>query len=154
MKTSNSLLILLSVAMATMLYSFVSPMGGEGFQIYIDHKLVLEKFHKDLKKPTNLVIRPSHANSTLEVKFYHCGMAGKSRSLSLKDAQNKLLQRWEFTNEAEKNFAVSLPVKEIINFQQKSGNATLYLYYSSKEASDGRLLTGLIPAGRSAEATR
>ncbi len=154
MKTRNSLVILLLVAMAGMFYSFVSPMGGEGFQIYIDHKLVLEKFHHELKKPTNLVINPSQANSTLEVKFYHCGMAGKSRSLSLKDADKNLLQRWEFTNEAAKNFAVALPVKEIINFQQKAGNATLYLYYSSKEASDGRLLTGLIPPGRSAETSR
>lgn len=154
MKTVNSFLIVVFAVMITALYSFVSPTGGEGFQIYVDNKLVLEKFHHDMKKPTNLKLNPASANSRLEVKFYHCGLAGKSRSLSLKDAGQKLLKQWDFTNEEGKNFAVTIPVKELINFQQKAGDATLYLYYSSKEAADGRLLTGLVRAERNVNTSK
>lgn len=154
MKTKKSLLFVALLGITTMLFSFISPMGGEGFEIYLDNKLVLQKFHKEIKKPTNLQLNASHANSQLQVKFYHCGMAGKSRSLSLKDANQKLLKQWEFTNEEGKNFAVSIPVKEVLNFQQKAGDATLYLYYSSKEAADGRLLTGLVRSDRNVKAAR
>jgi hypothetical protein len=148
MKTKKSFMQLVSLGLLLLLSSFATPYGGEGFQIFVDGKKVLEKFHQDLKRPTNLQLNASRENSVLEVKFYHCGMAGKNRSLILKDADQQLLKQWEFTNEEGKNFAVTILVKELLAFQKRAGAATLYLYYSSREAADGRLLTGLIRSGQ------
>jgi len=103
-----------------------------------------------MKKLNNLQLDASNVKSELKVKFYHCGMPGSDRSLSLKDPQQHLLKQWQFSNEEGKNFAISIPLKEVMTLQQKAGNPTLYLYYSSKEAGNGRLLVGLVCSGKAA----
>ncbi|MBC7936432.1 MAG: hypothetical protein H7Y86_13865 [Rhizobacter sp.] len=154
MKSKKSLLIVSALAIVAFFSAFVSPAGGEGFEIYVDNKLCIQKFNTDMKQVTNLQLNASNANSELKVRFYHCGLTGKNRSLSLKNAQNQLLKQWQFNNSDVKNFAVTVPVKEILALQQKAGNATLYLYYSSKEASAGRLLTGIVRKDRVSPAAK
>lgn len=143
MKTGKSLVILSVMAIVSFFCSFTSPAGGEGFEIYLDNKLVIQQFNQDMKNLKNLPLNASNAKSELKVKFYHCGMIGKNRSLSLKDAKNTVLKQWQFNNETGKNFAISIPVGEVLALQRKAGNPTLYLYYSSKEVSGGRLLAGI-----------
>lgn len=143
MKSTKSLLLILATAMLTFLSAFVSPSGGEGFEIYVDNKLVVQKFNQEMKTIKNFELNNSNIKSELKVKFYHCGMPGNNRSLSLKDTRHKILKQWQFNNEPGKNFAITIPVKEVLALQQKAGNTTIYLYYSSKEASSGRLLAGL-----------
>lgn len=154
MKTKKSLLMLFVLAAASTFYSFVSPAGGEGFEIYIDNKLVLRQFNQDMKNLKNFPLDASSAKSELKVKFYHCGMIGKNRSLSLKDNKNTVLKQWHFSNEENKNFAISIPVKEVLALQQKAGNATVYLYYSSKEAGNGRLLAGIVRSNKNSVAIK
>lgn len=148
MKSTKSLLMLSALAIVHFFCSFVSPSGGEGFEIYVDNKLVVQKFNQDMKTLKNLQLNTSNIKSELKVKFYHCGMMGKNRSLILKDPQNKVLKQWQFNNEEGKNFAITVPVKEVFDLQQKAGNPTLYLYYSSSEANTGRLLAGLVRADK------
>lgn len=144
MKSRKSLLMLSVLAIVSFFCSFTSPAGGEGFEIYLDNKLVLQKFNQDMKNLKNLPLNASNAKSELQVKFYHCGMIGKNRTLSLKDSKNNVLKQWQFGDEASKNFAISVPVGEILAVQKKAGSSTLYLYYSAKEASNGRLLAGIV----------
>ncbi len=124
--------------------SFTTSTGGEGFEIYVDNKLVLQQFHQQMKQTKNIQLTAANSKSVLKVKYYHCGMAGKSRILALKNAEQKTLQQWEFKNEEGKNFGITVAVKDILASQQKPGNTTVYLYYASKEAPQGRLLAGII----------
>lgn len=154
MKTRKSLLMLSVLAIVSFFCSFTSPAGGEGFEIYLDNRLVIQQFNQDMKNLKLLPLNASNASSELKVKFYHCGMIGKNRSLSLKDAKNTVLKQWQFSNEAGKNFAISVPVNEVLALQKKAGNPTLYLYYSSREVSAGRLLAGIVSSNKNPQAAK
>lgn len=143
MKTKMLIAVVLLAATSSLLYSFVSPTGGEGFEIYVDNKLVLQQFNQQMKQTKNIQLNAANSKSVLKVKYYHCGMAGKSRTLALKNAEQKTLQQWEFENEEGKNFGITVAVKDILASQKKPGNTTVYLYYASKEAPQGRLLAGI-----------
>ncbi|HEX4957061.1 MAG TPA: hypothetical protein VFV46_02695 [Lacibacter sp.] len=147
MKLKNFLALVLLVAAGSVLYSFVSPMGGEGFEIYIDNKLVLQQFNRDMKQVKNIELNATHSKSELKVKYYHCGMAGKSRTLELKNADQKTVKHWQFANAEGKNFAIAVPVKEIVSSNDKK-STTLYLYYASKETPQGRMLAGITVANK------
>ena len=105
------------------MYSFVAPAaGGEGFQIYVDNKLVLQQFNQEMKELKNIQLTAAHSKSELKVKYYHCGMAGNSRILELKNSDQKTVKRWQFDNGGGKDFTVTVPVKEILDSQEKLGN--------------------------------
>jgi len=148
MKAKQFLVMVFLVATSSFIYSFVTPMGGEGFEIYIDNKLVLQQFNQEMKQLKNIQLTAAHSKSELKVKYYHCGMVGKSRTLELKNSDQKTVKRWEFDNSEGKNFAITVAVKEILDSQEKLGNGTIYLYYSSKEAPKGRLLAGIVNANK------
>lgn len=148
MKAKQFLVMVFLVAASSFIYSFVAPMGGEGFEIYIDNKLVLRQFNQEMKQLKNIQLTAAHSKSELKVKYYHCGMVGKSRTLELKNSDKKTVKRWEFDNSEGKNFAITVAVKEILDSQEKLGNGTIYLYYSSKEAPQGRLLAGIVHANK------
>jgi len=149
MKLKNFVAVVLLVAAGSVLYSFVSPMGGEGFEIYIDNKLVLQQFNLEMKQVKNIELNATHSNSELKVKYYHCGMAGKSRTLELKNADQKKVKHWQFANAEGKNFAIAVPVKEIVSSNDKK-STTLYLYYASRETPQGRMLAGITVADKNA----
>lgn len=148
MKTKSFFTIVLLVAASTFIYSFVAPTGGEGFEIYLDNKLVLQQFNQEMKLKKNIQLTANHRNSELKVKYYHCGMAGKSRTLELKNADQKIVKRWQFDNSEGKNFAITVAVKDILSSQEKAGDGNIYLYYSSKEAPQGRLLAGIVQTNK------
>lgn len=148
MKAKQLFVMVLLVAASSFIYSFVTPMGGEGFEIYIDNKLVLQQFNQEMKQLKNIQLTGAHSKSELKVKYYHCGMAGKSRILELKNSDQKTVKRWEFDNSEGKNFAITVAVKEILDSLDKRGNGNVYLYYSSKEAPQGRLLAGIVHANK------
>ncbi|HRE63248.1 MAG TPA: hypothetical protein PKU77_05635 [Ferruginibacter sp.] len=143
MKTSKIMLMPLLICFTISLSAFWSPAGGEGFEIFLDNKLVMQKFNRDMKQSSTFSLKSTNAKSKLSVQFYHCGMAGKERVLMLKDAQMKLLKQWTFRNTEAKNFSISIPIAELQQLQQKTGNAKAYLYYASKETGGARLLTGI-----------
>ncbi len=149
MKKKNYGLLCLLLSLILVMGAFISPLGGEGYEIYIDNKLVLQQFGKNMKEVKNLQLNASHSKSELNVKFFHCGMAGKSRTLELRTPEKQVLKQWQFANEEAKNFAITVPVKEILNLQKKAGAGTLHLFYSSKEAPDGRFLAGIVMSEKS-----
>lgn len=144
MKKNKLFSMVLLLAFTSLIVSFVSPAGGEGYEIYIDNKLVMQQFGQQMKQVKNVQLNPAQSKGDLKVKFYHCGMAGKSRTLELKSPDQKVLKQWQFANEEGKNFAISVPVKEIVKLQEKSGAGTLHLFYASKEVPQGRFLAGII----------
>ena len=146
MKAKQFFMMVFLVAASSFMYAFVAPAGGEGFEIYIDNKLVLQQFNQEMKELKNIQLTAAQSKSMLQVKYYHCGMVGKGRILELKNANQKTIKRWEFDNSEGKNFAITVAVKEILDSKDKTDNGTIYLYYSSKETPQGRLLAGIVPS--------
>ena len=152
MKPKMMMALVVFVAASSFLYSFVSPTGGEGFEIYIDNKLVLQQFNQQMKQVKHIQLNASQQE--LQVKYYHCGLAGKNRVLELKKAGQEVVKHWQFNNSEGKNFAITVAVKDILASQKKAGTAAVSLYYSSKEAPQGRLLATIVTADMQAAARK
>lgn len=140
-KLFSSAIVLLPAFL--LMTAFVVPLGGEGYEIYVNNKLVIRQFGAEMKQVKNLQLDPSKLNGDLSVKFFHCGMTGKRRILQLKTPAKEVLKQWQFANGDAGNFSIAVPLKEIVGLQKKAGGGTLHLYYSSKEAPDGRFLAGV-----------
>ena len=137
-KTIKSYMLLLGLCVATL--SSFSPMpGGEGFEIYLNNKLVLQKFNADMKKIPVLQLDKRNANDQLSVKYHHCGKIGKDRVITVKDEKNKILRQWRFADVSTVMGAMTCNVKEILSLEKLSANQ-LKLYYASTELPEGRQL--------------
>jgi hypothetical protein len=126
------LLVVLSIP----LFSFFSAPGGDKFEIYLNNKLVLEQYVSTTMSPRFISLAPDNYNSKIDIYYKHCGLTGKNRALILKDANNKVIKKWQFTNTGA---AMTLKGKDIMDFQ-KDNTKTLRLFYSSAELPQGRLL--------------
>jgi hypothetical protein len=152
MKRKSFLITSLLLPVSLFIAAFVPLFGGEGFEIYIGNKLVIQQFGAQMKQVKNLELSDAQAKSELNVKFYHCGMAGKNRVLELRTPAKKVLKQWQFANDESKNFVITILVKEILDLQKKAGDGTLHLFYSSREAPEGRLLAGIVHSEKSVAA--
>ena|SRR5258706_4789908 len=133
-------------AFFTMFLSFSVKPGGEGFEIYLNNKMVLQQFGS--QPVQSIQIDQSFSNSQLSVKYFHCGRVGTNRIITIRDGLNKILKEWKFPNTSTAAVSVTDPamtckVADILNLQ-KNNPGKLNLYYSSNELPKGRLLAFLI----------
>lgn len=137
---SQLALAALIIAAGLFLSSFsTAPAGGEGFEIYLDKKLVMQRFGNQLKSVQELKLENANAQSELMIKYHHCGKVGKNRVIALKNGQNKTIREWRFENNAQPVSPMICKVSEIIN-AGKASSQKLILYYTSTEVPDGRTL--------------
>jgi hypothetical protein len=134
------------LAICFTMFSFSSRWGGEGFEIYLNNKLVLQQFGDQMNAVKTLKLDPGSYNYQLSVKYFHCGKVGKNRDITIRDGQNKILKEWHFTDDASANACMNCPVKEIFAVKKGNGNTTLSLYYSSSELPKGRLIASIVIA--------
>ena len=138
------------VAIAATLLSFSPKPGGEGFEISLNNKVLIQRFGSEMNAISSLQLNPAASSDQLIIKYHHCGRVGKNRVITIRDGQNNLLKEFRYADVSTPVGAMSLPVKDILNL--KKGNAnTLKLYYSSTELPNGRMLTSIV-LGRSAVA--
>src|ERR1043165_9783952 len=117
MKTiKNNLAVFFLPVICAVLFSFSSPRGGEGFEIYLNNKLVRQQFNSQMNSIKNIPIDQRFSNDQLTIKYYHCGQAGKNRHIELKDGQNRVIKDWHF-NDDNKSAAMNCSVKDILQFQ-------------------------------------
>ncbi|SRR5258706_1420145 len=140
--STTSLVLFLSLT----LFSFTVNKGGEGFEIYLDSKLVLQQYGSQLNNVKSIQLDQNYLNDELTIKYYHCGQVGKNRSITIKDEQNKILKEWHFADIAKGGAAMTCKVKDIVGLRKGKGTVTLNLYYSSTELPKGRQLTSLVVA--------
>lgn len=139
-KAFKSLTIL---ALCVVLFSFTHHnMGGEGFEIYLNNRLVLEQYGSKMNIIKTLNLEKANENDVLSVRYHHCGRVGKSRTITIKDAQDKVLKKWTFNDVPDVAAKMSCKVKDILNLHTGKNN-TLKLYYSSTELPNGRLLASI-----------
>ena len=125
------------------LFSFANAPGGEGFEVYLNGKLVLQRFGTDLNKPHTLRFAAGTANDEISFRYYHCGQPGKERVLIVKDSGNKTLREISFGNEENTKAGMQCRVSDLISLR-KNETDVLKLYYRSSEIPDGRLLVSIV----------
>jgi hypothetical protein len=140
------------VAIAATLFSFSpkpgnasgNPMaakGGEGFEISLNNKVLIQRYGTDINAMNSLQLNAASVNDQLIIKYHHCGKVGKSRVITIRDGQNKMLKEFRYADVATPVAAMSLPVKDLLSL--KKSNPTLKLYYASTELPNGRLLADI-----------
>lgn len=146
MKTQNKqrwwLAALLAISCSA-LFSFSSPAGGDVVEIYLNDNLLVRQYLYNDKEIKTVSLQNAKAGDQLRVYYGHCGTNGRSRSITLKDGQDKELKKWQFADVSGSAKAMmNFGVKDILGFQ-KNGNGKFRLYYTSREIPDGKLLAGI-----------
>lgn len=146
--TAKAIKGLAAVALCAILFSFSTGKGGgEGFEIYLNNKLVLQQYGSDMNQVKLLNLEKADDDDQLSVRYHHCGRVGKSRTITIKDAQDKVLKEWKFTDVPDAASRVSCKVKDILGLRNGKNN-TLKLYYSSSELPKGRQLTSIVTGAK------
>ncbi len=133
------------VAIAATLLSFTanSPSGGEGFEIFVNGKVVLQQFGKNLDNVKTLQLNSASPNDKLTIKYHHCGLVGKNRFVTIKNADNTPLKVWRYKDVTTPVGDMSCTVKDLLSLQKnKSGG--LKIFYSSSELPKGRQLAEVV----------
>lgn len=135
------------LAASAVFSSFTARNGGEGFEIFLNNKVVLQQFGNKMGTVSTIQLDQRLSGDQLVVKYYHCGRVGKNRSIAIRDAQNKVLKEWKFANASASGMTISdaamaCKVKEILSLQ-KGNPGKLGLYYTCDEIPKGRLLVNL-----------
>jgi hypothetical protein len=127
------------VTICAALFSFSPKPGGEGFEIYLNNKAVIQQYGNEMNTVKSLNLDQSLSNNQLTIKYHHCGKVGKNRIVTIKDGQNKVLKEFRYADAATPVAAMALNVKDIVSLG-KGNNNSLKLSYSSSELPDGRVL--------------
>jgi hypothetical protein len=144
MQTINkSAVIAILAFISTTLLSFV-PAGGDKCEIYINNRLVVENYISHSSGTKTVTLFPGNYNNKIDIYYSHCGTIGTNRTLTVKDAQNRILKKWDFAEASAGNTAMTLKGKDIMDLQKN--NATVKLFYSSKELPQGRILATVVAA--------
>ena len=134
------------IAACSFMFSFTTARpGGEGFEIYLNSKLVLQQFGNNMNEVKTLKLDQSNQNDELSVRYYHCGKVGKNRTISVTDAKNNVLKQWKFTDVSLASSLMTCNVKDILALQKGSAK-TIKLFYASTELPRGRQLAALVTA--------
>lgn len=132
--------------------SVKSSFGGEGFEIYLNDKLIVQQYGKDINTIKTVQLDQSVSNGQLAIRYYHCGRPGKSRVITIKDEQNIVLKQWKFGDAKDATAKVCCNVKDILALPKLKTGKKVNLYYTSTEIPNGRQLVTLAASGKSVAA--
>ena len=158
-----SVILVLLIALSGVLFSFSlktaeticsakNNFGGEGFEVYLNNKLVLQQYGEEMKAVKTLELDQSASNGQLAIRYYHCGKPGKSRVVTIKDEQNVVLKEWRFGDAKDATARVSCNVKDIFALPKFKAGKKVNLYYTATELPNGRLLATLTTVNKNSGA--
>jgi hypothetical protein len=140
----HSLPALAVLVLSTTLLSFSTGFGGEGFEIFLNNKVVLQQFGNNMNQVRTLKLDKASESDELAILYHHCGKVGKNRTLVIKDQQDRIVKKLNFKDVANTSARMTFKIKDIIGLEKGS---LLKLYYSSTELPGGRQLASLsLPA--------
>jgi hypothetical protein len=141
-------LLLITLLVSSAIFSSFKPVaGGEGFEIYLNNKLVMQRFGSQLNSVQDLQLDKRSANDQLIIKYHHCGKVGKNRVVTIRDERDRILKEWRFEDAARPVAAMTCNVKEILSLDKIRTNK-LKLYYASTELPAGRQLASISFGGK------
>ena len=127
---------------AFVLLSFSKGLGGEGFEIYVNGKVVLQQFGKNLNTVKHLQLNQNSPQDKITIRYHHCGKVGNNRTVTIKDDDNKLIKVWSYKDSKEPLGDMSCTVLDILKLTT-GNNKVFKIYYASSELPAGRMLTKL-----------
>lgn len=123
-------------------FGFTALPGGEGFEVYLNNKLVIQAHGTGINDLKSLDLKNSSPGDKLSVKYFHCGRIGKDRVVTLKNASNTVIKTFRYPD-TQSNTSMDVPLKDI--------HVSLRLFYSSTELPKERALIILNPTGKMAK---
>ncbi len=132
------------MAVSASILSFSPKTGGEGFEISLNDKIVIQQYGSDMNNVKSLQLNQTRSNDQLTIKYHHCGKVGKNRVVIIKDGQNNTLKKFNYADVATPVAAMTIPVQDILNLKKSAGSTFLKLFYSSSELPSGRILASII----------
>jgi hypothetical protein len=133
---------LMLAGLFAVLSSFSGNWGGDSYRVFLNNKLVLEEYVYNMKGVKSIHLNQLSPNDEIAVYYSHCGVSGKARNISIRDAKNKVLKEWKFADSPDRsNTPMTCKAKDILPFQKDADR--LSLYYSSKELPGGKMLAGI-----------
>ncbi len=134
-------LVLASFAM----FSFSKGMGLDSYEIYLNKTLILKQYVNQPLSLRKLPLNKAKPGDELRIKYRHCNepVTGSNRSITIKDAGNKVLKSWNFANGSGKEQEMVIPVKELLDLYAKSGQQSLTMHYGAKELHQAEMLAKL-----------
>jgi hypothetical protein len=137
------------VVLSIIMFSFAPEVGGDSYKVYVNDKLVLQERIVTPATAVILPLDPHGINDRVRVYFSHCGKIGTARSLSIYNAENKVLKEWHYPNtDDQAQSGMACLAKDIVSLANKNKSA-VYLYYSSEEIPGGiQLATIQTPEGK------
>lgn len=137
-------LILLSAGLFSFSFKTAETIfGGEGFEVYLNNKLILQQFGKEINTAKVIKFDQSAGDGELAIKYYHCGRPGKNRTVSIRDDQDVVLKQWKFGDTKDASSKLCCNMKDIFALPKLKAGKNVNLYYSSTELPKGRLLAVL-----------
>ena len=134
---------LVAIAATLLSFSSNSPSGGEGFEILVNGKAVLQKYGSDMDNINTLQLSKTLPTDKLTIRYHHCGRVGKNRIVTIKDGNDNTVKVFKFTDVPTPVGDMSCTMQDLISLQ-KNGNTTFKVYYSSTELPKGRQLVSVI----------
>ena len=142
MKSFISKTLALAAICVTM-FSFLPNPGGEGFEISLNNKVVIQQYGSDMNNLKSLELSQVSSNEKLTIRYHHCGKIGRNRVVTIKDGQNKILKEFRYEDPATPVGAMSLTIQDILRLK-KGTTTAMKLYYSSSELPGGRILATIV----------
>ena len=142
MKSFISKTLALATICVTMFSFFPNP-GGEGFEISLNNKVVIQQYGSDMNNLKSLELSQVSSNEKLTIRYHHCGKIGRNRVVTIKDGQNKILKEFRYEDPATPVGAMSLTIQDILRLK-KGTTTAMKLYYSSSELPGGRILATIV----------
>jgi hypothetical protein len=134
MKTYLSSTALIALACLSLL-SFAPRPGAHSFRVFVDNKLVVERYVTgDLKVQT---IHVPSADSRIDVHYSECGRTVSGRKLTAKDEQGKVLKTWAYDGKSsglEESMLLRAKDLEPLEGYREKG---LKIFYSSIDFPEG-----------------
>ncbi len=93
----KTLKVLSGIALVAMLASF-APIGGDGFTMHVNNKLVIEHYFTSKAATPRVSLATTSINDVVTIFYNECGKVGTNRKLSLKDEAGHLLKEWKFAD--------------------------------------------------------
>ncbi|HEX2683405.1 MAG TPA: hypothetical protein VHL77_05715 [Ferruginibacter sp.] len=139
-------LALLAVAAGLLSFSSSGPQGhagGEGFEILINGKTVLQQYGGDMNKVNVLQLEKTSPTDKITFRYYHCGRVSKNRTVTIKDGNDNTLKVFRFTDVPAPVADMSCSMQDLMTLQ-KNSHTSLKIYYSSSALPKGRQLVSVV----------
>ncbi len=143
-------MVLLLTTTLAVLQSFTAKAGGEGFEIYLNNKLIL---WQPVNKPFtlhSLQLDKANKDDQLVIYYHHCGTTGKDRTIVIKDDKGNTIKEWKFADASgSDNKGMTIAVKELLQFEKNYSGSNLNIVYFSQQLPKGRALSAIQFNGKS-----